>query len=120
MRDFLTMTKAASDETRARILMLLQGRELCLCQLIELLGLAPSTVSKHMALLIQADLVEFRKEGRWRYYRLPGKGAAPAVKQMLSWMRTVLRESPVVAEDARRLEQVLCMDRKILCERYKC
>jgi len=121
MREFLNVAKAASDETRARILMLLQGRELCLCQLIELLNLAPSTVSKHMAILIQADLVLFRKDGRWRYYRLPCCRKAPApVKQALEWMRKSLADSPVIREDEKRLDEVLSMDMKKLCERYKC
>jgi len=50
--------------------MMLSGGELCACQIIEMLGLAPSTVSKHMSILRQAGLVETRKEGRWIYYRL--------------------------------------------------
>ena len=45
-------------------------RELCLCQLIDLLGLAPSTVSKHMTVLQQAGLVQRLKQGRWHFYRL--------------------------------------------------
>jgi DNA-binding transcriptional ArsR family regulator len=49
--------------------------ELCVCQIIELLGLVPSTVSKHMSILKQAGLVENRKEARWMYYRLPKKEA---------------------------------------------
>ena len=67
---FMTITKALSDENRVRMLLALDGRELCVCQIIELLGLAPSTVSKHMSILANARLVEGRQEGRWRFYRL--------------------------------------------------
>lgn len=70
MRELLAVTKALSDPNRVRALMALQAGELCVCQVIELLGLAPSTVSKHMAVLCQARLVETRKEGRWVFYRL--------------------------------------------------
>ena len=45
MRNFIAITKALSDETRVRALMSLKGGELCLCQLVELFGLAPSTGS---------------------------------------------------------------------------
>ena len=70
MLETLNITKALSDENRIRALMMLTGGELCVCQIIEMLGLAPSTVSKHMSILRQAGLVETRKEGRWIYYRL--------------------------------------------------
>ncbi|MHC4105048.1 MAG: ArsR/SmtB family transcription factor, partial [Planctomycetota bacterium] len=71
MLDFINMTKALSDENRVRAIMMLRNGELCVCQLIEMLGLAPSTVSKHMSILRQARLVQVRKEGRRMYYRLP-------------------------------------------------
>ena len=75
MREFMAAAKALADENRVRVLLFLRGgKELCLCQIVEMLGLAPSTVSKHMAVLYQAGLVESRKEGRWIYYRLPGSG----------------------------------------------
>ena len=51
MKEFLAITKALSDENRVRALMALTGGELCVCQVIELLGLTPSTVSKHLAAL---------------------------------------------------------------------
>jgi ArsR family transcriptional regulator len=51
--------------------MMLCDGELCVCQLIKMLGLAPSTVSKHMSILRQARLVQARKEGKWMYYRFP-------------------------------------------------
>lgn len=61
---------ALSDPTRLRFLHALAGGELCACQLVELARLAPSTVSRHLALLEQAGLATSRKDGRWVYYRL--------------------------------------------------
>lgn len=60
MLDFMAIAKALADENRVRLLLALQKQELCVCQLIELIGLAPSTVSKHMSILRQARLVEAR------------------------------------------------------------
>jgi DNA-binding transcriptional ArsR family regulator len=119
MRDILNITKALSDESRVRILMILRDGELCVCQIIEMLGLAPSTVSKHMALLVQAGLVEFRKNGKWHHYRLPGEEAPLPVQDALKWLQTALIKSPVVSEDAKRLKTVKKKDVKVLCARYK-
>lgn len=106
MRDFLNITKALSDENRVRALLALRGGELCVCQIIEMLGLAPSTVSKHMAILAQADLIECRKSGRWRYYRLTGPKASPAVRATHKWVAALLADDPVAARDAKRLTKI--------------
>ncbi|MDH3255427.1 MAG: metalloregulator ArsR/SmtB family transcription factor, partial [Acidobacteriota bacterium] len=75
MHHILALTKALNDQSRLRLLMATRRGELCLCQLIELLGLAPSTVSKHMTILQQAGLVDRRQEGRWAFYRLADEDA---------------------------------------------
>ena len=80
MRSFMDITRALSDKNRVRALMALRGRELCVCQIIELLSLAPSTVSKHMQVLRQARLVECRKDGRWIYYSLANHEAPTAAR----------------------------------------
>ena len=59
MLEFMNITKALADENRVRILLALHGRdELCVCQLIDLLQLAPSTVSKHLFILRNARLIK--------------------------------------------------------------
>ena len=65
-----TMFKALSDKTRLRILGLLVDGELCVCRLHESLELPQPAVSRHLASLRRAGLVESRKEGLWVYYRL--------------------------------------------------
>jgi DNA-binding transcriptional ArsR family regulator len=115
MFEFLNITKALAEENRLRILLALDGRELCVCQIIELLQLAPSTVSKHMSVLRQARLVDGRKDGRWMYYRLAGDSAAPEVRSALSWIKSSLDRNPRIREDAKCLEAILKMDLEILC-----
>lgn len=117
MRDFLAVTKALADETRVRALLALAGGELCVCQLIQLLALAPSTVSRHMAVLHRARLVESRKDGRWVYYRLPDKPRPPA-RQALRWALRALRDDERVRTDARAVRAVRKMSRGRLCARY--
>ena len=118
MRDFLAITKALSDESRVRALMALAGGELCVCQIIELLGLAPSTVSKHMAVLHQAGLVEARKDGRWIYYRASERTESPCAREALSMARECLSRERRIREDARRLKDIRKMSRKELCAHY--
>ena len=119
MRQFMTITKALADENRVRIIMFLRHGELCVCRIIEMLQLAPSTVSKHIAILQQAGLVESRKAERWRYYRLPGKGAPAAVKKIISWVIDALADDSQTQKDDQRLRVVMKKDVQKLCALYK-
>lgn len=102
---FVAVAQALGDGTRLRALLALRGGELCVCDLIALLGLAPSTVSKHLALLWQAGLVERRKEGRWHYYRLASAGAEPLPRRALALAAAAAGDSPEAAADARLLRE---------------
>lgn len=120
MREFLSMAKALADENRLRVLCALKKHELCVCQITELLGLAPSTVSKHMSILHQANLVDCRKEGRWSYYRLAGASAAKPVRAALSCVIESLSDSERIHKDAVALGQLLKCDPEKLCRKQLC
>ncbi len=115
MRSFISVTKALSDENRLRALMALMGRELCVCQITELLGLAPSTVSRHMSILHQARLVNGRKKGRWMYYRAATDSGAEEIRQALAWVRASLAGTGRIGKDALRLERILKIPREKCC-----
>ncbi|MFO1488506.1 MAG: metalloregulator ArsR/SmtB family transcription factor [Verrucomicrobiota bacterium] len=117
MRSFMNLTKALSDETRIRALLALRPGELCVCQITELFGLAPSTVSKHLAILSQAGLVESRKDGRWIYYQLPGKDAPVEVREALDWVKKSLAGNPRATDDQKRLRKILRQDPADICKR---
>jgi DNA-binding transcriptional ArsR family regulator len=115
MRRLMEITKALSDENRVRALVALRQQELCVCQIIELLKLAPSTVSKHMSILRQARLVESRKAGRWIYYRLAeAVGPAESVAAV-DWICSELAQDPRIQADGERLKAILKTDREDLC-----
>jgi len=116
MNEFLAITKALSAEGRVRILLALRAGELCVCRLIELLALAPSTVSKHMAILKQAGLVSLRKDGRWAYYRLAGEDASPTVRRAVEWVVESVGTSLRARQDRRRLKEILKIDKEELCK----
>lgn len=117
MRDLMTVIKALADENRARILLAVQGRELCVCQIVELWGLAQSTVSKHMAILHQAELVDSRKEGRWMFYRAAGKDSPAPAREIAALVARLLANSREAGDDAKRMKQILKMDRDELCRK---
>lgn len=118
MQQFIAITKALADEGRARVVVALAEGELCLCQIVEVLGLSPSTVSKHMSLLHQAGLVERRKDGRWHYYRLAGSAAPPSVRAAIRWTLRSLEKETIVVSDAKTLCCVREKDREELTECY--
>ena len=115
MRDFMAVAKALGDVNRVRAVLALRGRELCVCQIIELLGLAPSTVSKHMTILKQAALVSARKEGRWIHYRLTGSDGTPEAKEAIRWVHKSLAEDPIAKADAEVLLRIVKADKEKLC-----
>ena len=118
MREFMAIARALADANRTRAVLFLRRGEMCVCQIVEMLGLAPSTVSKHLDVLHQAGLVESRKNGRWIYYRLPDAPSA-CVREAFDWLSESLGKDPRVIDDARRARTVLKMDKEELCCRYK-
>ncbi len=115
MRKLEAALEAAGDRSRTRILKLLETRELCVCQIQAVLGLAPSTVSKHLSILKSAGLVEDRREGRWIHYGLAAGGDNPHAEGVLSLLRGTLNRDPKILEDRRRLREVLRMPVAELC-----
>jgi DNA-binding transcriptional ArsR family regulator len=120
MREFMAITKALSDPNRVRILLALRRGELCVCQITELFGFAPSTVSKHLSILHHARLILSRKSERWVYYRLPDKTAPVAVREVLEWVHKSLAKTDEAAADAKQLKKIIKTDLAVICRRQKC
>src|SRR5215216_7320294 len=73
-----TLFKALADDTRLRILGILQAGEVCVCDIHESLKIPQSNASRHLAYLRRVGLVETRRDGLWIHYRL-GKPADPVL-----------------------------------------
>ncbi|MGA2178152.1 MAG: metalloregulator ArsR/SmtB family transcription factor [Verrucomicrobiota bacterium] len=117
MREFMAITKALSDPGRVRILLALRRRELCVCQITELFGFAPSTMSKHLSILHHAGLIQSRKTERWVHYRLPDRPVPTAVRKALDWVNKSLARTDETKADAKRLNAILKMNLKTICRR---
>jgi ArsR family transcriptional regulator len=91
--------KALSDETRLRILKMLEARPLCVCEIQYILKGSQPNVSHHLKTLSDAGLVESRKDGLWIDYRLPDKPATPLHAAMLSLVRKSLDGEQAIKKD---------------------
>ena len=70
MDEDLAVLKACADGTRLRLLHLLAQREMCVCELVAVLDMPQGKVSRHLAVLKRAGLVQDRREGTWMHYSL--------------------------------------------------
>jgi DNA-binding transcriptional ArsR family regulator len=109
----LLVTKALSDRQRLRILMLLAGGELCVCQVVAVIDLAASTISKHLSILAGAGLVVPRKDGRWVHYRLAPDALA------LGWLRAALARDASVRSDRDTLKRIKQRAPEDLCRQQR-
>jgi len=104
--------KALAHPGRLRILAMLRGGELCVCQMTAVLALAASTVSAHLADLKRAGLVGERKDGRWVFHRLDEAESAAALLEPV-WK--AIAGDPQVESDARLLRELRKVSVEELC-----
>ena len=97
--------RAFSDRTRLRILSMLRRGELCVCDIVGVLGVPQPKVSRHLAYLRRTGLVEARREGLWMYYRLaPARSALHA--KLLDCLACCLEDMPQLTRDAKKLKRL--------------
>ncbi|MDR3518936.1 MAG: metalloregulator ArsR/SmtB family transcription factor [Azospirillaceae bacterium] len=116
LETFETVAKAVADPSRVRILKLLEGGELCVCQITTVLDLATATVSKHLAALKTAGLLQQRRDGKWAYYRLAERELNAYALPFLGLLGGLLRDDPTVTEDRRVLAMVNAVPLQVLCD----
>jgi ArsR family transcriptional regulator len=104
MQDLLNVFKALSEETRLRILKLLENGELCVCDIVAALGIVQPKISFHLNALKEAGFLKDRKQGRWTHYRLDDADFFRR-SLLLSIFERIPKEA--VAEDRKRLEKFL-------------
>jgi len=99
LKTTIKLFKALSDETRLRILKMLEARSLCVCEIQHVLKGSQPNVSHHLKTLSEAGLVESKKDGLWIDYRLPDKPATPLHAAMLSLVKKSLDGEQVIKKD---------------------
>lgn len=95
---------AAGEETRLRILALLSAGELTVSEVVAILGQSQPRVSRHLKLLVEAGLVERRREGAWAFFRLAGpRGPGALAHDIVAWLNP---DDATLADDRTRLDGV--------------
>lgn len=103
--------QALGDNTRLRLLNLMADREICVCYFVEILAQAQPKISRHLAYLRRAGIVQARREGKWMHYRIvmPSNiGATQVLRQTLAW----LKDDPGMQADRARLSKASCCPAK--------
>jgi ArsR family transcriptional regulator, arsenate/arsenite/antimonite-responsive transcriptional repressor len=105
--DLPRLFAALADRTRLRLLNLMDGREVCVCYFVEILGQSQPKISRHLAYLRAAGVVAARREGKWMHYRIvfpADAGAAQLLRQTLE----VLKADRQIQTDRKRLDRACC------------
>jgi ArsR family transcriptional regulator len=109
--DLALLFAALADRTRLRLLNLMDGREVCVCYFVEILGQSQPKISRHLAYLRRAGIVAARREGKWMHYRIVVPQHAGAAR-ILSETLSVLREDKAMHADQTRLDKACCAPQK--------
>ncbi|HTY59214.1 MAG TPA: metalloregulator ArsR/SmtB family transcription factor [Bacteroidota bacterium] len=103
MKSFASVFKALSDDSRLRIINLLfYSGELCVCDIEEVMGFTQTKVSRHLAYLRKAGLVDDRRQGLWMLYSI-AKPRDDEQKQILDFLASLLKSNEIARRDAERL-----------------
>jgi ArsR family transcriptional regulator len=106
MRDLCLFFAALADENRLRLLYLMKEGEICVCYLQGVLQTNQPKISRHLAYLKKAGLVEARRDGKWMHYRLKKLGRSR--EKIFSETLRGLEKEISIKKDAQRIKQIQC------------
>lgn len=104
VKDPVRIFKALSDPARLRIVRLLLHREICVCEIMFILGMEQTRVSHHMRVLREAGLAEDVRDGRWIIYRIPADSRGLVENLLQGELGVEIERSPEMTGDLRRLD----------------
>jgi ArsR family transcriptional regulator len=104
MKKLVNIMKLLSDKTRLRILMLLTRRELCVCQIMGVLGISQPLVSRNLKLVSDAGFLDERKEGKLVFYSL-NKSLDDLNERMIELLKDTLKGDSILADDLSSLRE---------------
>lgn len=112
MKDLLTFFRAISDQTRLRILLLLLDHELCVCELMGALRMAQPRISRALAVLRAARVLNDRRAGKWVYYGIRTDPGAPYIQTVLNHLKNWLKNDSQFLEDRESLEECFTLQER--------
>lgn len=116
MQNTIKMLAAMTDPTRLRLLRLLRGQELCVCELTDTLRMPQYKISRHLRNLRAVGLVEARRDGRWMHYRLGRRGVqARLLQDLLEVLCNHVDKTPLGKQDDDSLQRRLAAGKAGRC-----
>jgi len=106
MKKFIKVMKALSDPSRIKMVKLLQHKVMCVCEIQAALGLAQSTVSKHLKILEEAGLITYFKDGLWVNYSLADGTDSPYAANLLGSLKHWLNDDPGLSAIVEQLPNI--------------
>lgn len=107
MRELIKVFKALSDETRLRIMKLLQKRELCVCEITQAMDISQTRASRNLGILKNAGLISDRREGLWVHYSVNKEKANKYHREIETSLKNWLEDEERVTEDGKRLKRAV-------------
>jgi ArsR family transcriptional regulator len=105
LRELTKLLKVLSDESRLRVLNLLQERECCVCEVMQVMGISQSKASRILGSLYDVGLLKLRREGRWALYSIDTDPAKDYVGHILTGIKLSLGTNAIAGEDLARLKK---------------
>lgn len=110
--DLALLFAALADHTRLRLLNLMNGKEVCVCYFVEILGQSQPKISRHLAYLRRAGIVAARREGKWMHYKILEPANAGASRILRETLAVIAQEKAMQA-DLARLGKACCTPQKV-------
>jgi ArsR family transcriptional regulator len=111
--DLVTLFAALADPTRLRLLNMMDGREVCVCYFVEILKQGQPKISRHLAYLRRARIVEARRDGKWMHYRIERPDDPKAASILDATLRSFKADRDMQA-DLARLDKACCEPQRFI------
>jgi ArsR family transcriptional regulator len=111
--DLVNMFAALADPTRLRLLNLMDGREVCVCYFVEILKQGQPKISRHLAYLRRAGIVEARRDGKWMHYRIERPDDLKAASILDATLQSFKADKEMQA-DLTRLDKACCEPQRFI------
>src|SRR5688500_20333655 len=105
--DLVTLFAALADRTRLRLLNLMRGGEICVCYFVAVLDETQPKVSRHLAYLRRAGVVDARRDGKWMHYRIITPHDETG-RRILDDILASMENAPQMTDDRSRIMSVCC------------
>ena len=107
MEDVIKVLKALCDETRLRMFMLIEQEELCVCEVMQILDMHQSRISRHLNILRDAGLARARRQGTWMFYSSATNESSEHHAAIAEALKKWMKDKEIVRRDLARLEKCI-------------